>query len=770
MTDPREGAEWPVIVEFLRRTDPQLLARLSRRMINHLCWTGVERAQAMLASYSSSARDRDDEALDDNRPLAHGAGSAIPTSASAIFALAAEHMTGGEILAAIEKWIRDDNSGFLIELLDHFSAEVNAIIQALDRFHQSGLDDSQLSRSTQIGLRASLARRLVTDDTDYINIAKNWLSVADYAELAHRVIATSGSHGKLGGKSAGLLLACAIVRKSPEHAAAIGEVRAPRTWYVVSDALLDFIGYNHLEDVHNRKYLEIDQIRRDYPHIVQVFKHSRFPPEIVQGLSLALDDLQDRPIIVRSSSLLEDRMGAAFSGKYKSLFLANRGTKRERLGALMDAVAEVYSSIFSPDPMEYRAERGLLDVHEEMAIMIQEVVGTRAGRYFLPAFAGVAFSNNEIRWSPRIRREDGLVRLVPGLGTRAVDRLADDYPVLVAPGQPSLRVNVSPEELLHYSPRKIDLINLETGRFDTMPVDMLLKECGRQLPSVPQIVSVLEPGGVPRPAGFDWDPARDRSIVTFDGLLQSTPFVPRLRTLLALLRDRIGGPVDIEFACDGRDFYLLQCRSQAYADDAAPATIPHDMPPERLLFTARRYVSNGRVGDITHVVYVDPEQYQALGTLAALREVGRAVGRLNAVLPKRHFVLIGPGRWGSRGDVRLGVSVTYSDISNAAMLLEVARQRGRYVPDVSFGTHFFQDLVESGIRYLPLYPDEPGVVFNEPFLCGSENLLPRLLPDHAQLAAVLRVIDVPRATGGLVLRVLMNADTSEVVGLFAHPS
>ena len=114
----------------------------------------------------------------------------------------------------------------------------------------------------------------------------------------------------------------------------------------------------------------------------------------------------------------------------------------------MDAIAEVYASIFGPDPTEYRAERGLLDVHEEMGIMIQEVVGQSVGKYFLPACSGVAFSNNEFRWSARIKREDGLLRLVPGLGTRAVDRVADDYPVLIAPGQPSLRVNVTADEVL----------------------------------------------------------------------------------------------------------------------------------------------------------------------------------------------------------------------------------------------------------------------------------------------------------------------------------
>jgi hypothetical protein len=152
-----------------------------------------------------------------------------------------------------------------------------------------------------------------------------------------------------------------------------------------------------------------------------------------------------------------------------------------------------------------------------------------------------------------------------------------------------------------------------------------------------------------------------------------------------------------------------------------------------------------------------------------MREVGRAVSALNRVLPKRQFLLIGPGRWGSRGDIHLGVSVSYADISNAAVLAEVARRKGEYLPDLSFGTHFFQDLVESGIRYLPLYPDDPDVVFNEAFLLRAPNLLPRLLPEFAGLARVLRVIDVPRATEGLVLRVLMNADLEEAVGLFAAP-
>ena len=118
----------------------------------------------------------------------------------------------------------------------------------------------------------------------------------------------------------------------------------------------------------------------------EVFRGPRFGVEGTRRLT----GVEGRPIIVRSSSLLEDLTGAAFSGKYKSLFLGNQGPKTEQLAALMDAIAEVYASVFGPDPTEYRTERGLLDVHEEMGILIQEVVGTRVGPYYFPAFAGVA--------------------------------------------------------------------------------------------------------------------------------------------------------------------------------------------------------------------------------------------------------------------------------------------------------------------------------------------------------------------------------------------
>jgi len=347
-----------------------------------------------------------------------------------------------------------------------------------------------------------------------------------------------------------------------------------------------------------------------------------------------------------------------------------------------------------------------------------------------------------------------------------VDRLADDYPVLAAPGQPGLRVNQTLDETVHYAPKRLDAINLESGHFETVDVAPFLAAWGDQLP-LRQLASIAGPDGVRRPTGLI-DPARDTAVVTFEGLISDSPFMARMKALLQILREELKTPVDIEFASDGEHLYLLQCRPQGMSDGAAPVAIPRDLPPERVLFTAHRYVSNGQTGDLTHIVYVDPEAYGRLDAVA-MRDVGRAVGRLNRLLPRRRFALLGPGRWGSRGDIRLGVPVTYADLSNTAILIEIARRRDSYVPDLSFGTHFFQDLVESAIPYLPLYPDDPAVVFQEQIFRGSPNTLPELLPELAHLADAVRVIDVPKASRGLVLRVLMNGETGEAVGLLSPP-
>ncbi len=762
------GADrWRGPVDVLRRSDRQLFLKVATKMVNHLCWAGVEGAQEILDQMYVIPNPADDQTGEVNIPGPVRGFNEAPLLSGRPFELASAELGHDEVFNLIQAWIVEDKASFLPKVLNNPRSTLNDVSEGLSRFHHLVDDGAELSQSTVDGLTVSLIRRFLTDQLDLITVAKRYLQTTDFMALLDRVILSSDSHGKLGGKTSGLFLAERILKKNAGPDRPVGTIKIPKSWYVASEEIMNFIEYNNLEEVLQQKYREIEQVRHEYPNIVQLFKSSRFPPDIVRGLSMLLDEVGDSPLIVRSSSLLEDRHGSAFSGKYKSLFLANQGNKDDRLRALLDAITEVYASVFGPDPIAYRWEKGLLDFHEEMAILIQEVVGRKVGDYFFPALAGVAFSNNEFRWSPRIRREDGLIRFVPGLGTRAVDRISNDYPVLAVPGQPNLRVNTTIDEVVRYSPAQIDVINLAGNTLETLELSDLLRQCGADYPAFSDVFSILNDETLHKPVPLLVDTARDQLVADFNGLISGSPFVQRVGNMLKILEEGLGCPVDIEFAYDGEDFYLLQCRPQSFTAEDAPAPIPRDIPDAELVFSAGRYISNGHVPDITHIVYVDPDAYGALAERTDLLAVGQAVSRLNKLLPKRQFILMGPGRWGSRGDVRLGVNVTYSDINNTAALLEIARKKGSYVPDLSFGTHFFQDLVESAIRYIPLYPDDNGGSLNVRFLKGSYNLFSEMVPEFSHLADVVHVIDVPMAAEGRVLRVLMNADLDEAVGLLA---
>lgn len=765
-----KSGEWRIVLDMIRKTDPNLFMSILRKLLHQLCWKDIEEADVLLKQSSIAIRTGD-EALpgDDNKPLQKKVINNYDEYIDAILQLASRHMNEDDILIKVQKWIREDKSSTLIKTVEARNSSLAEISDAIRKYYHLAPEKYELSPAMIKGLRVSLLRRFFTEDLSYIRIAKEYVKLTDFHKLIDKMIYTPTSQGKLGGKSSGIFLASNVLSKKAEHSEIIKNIKIPKTWYMASDCVLSFMQYNNLEEVLEQKYKEIDELRLEYPHIVQLFKNSQFPADIEKGLSVALDDFGDTPLIVRSSSLLEDQMGASFSGKYKSLFLANQGPKQERLAALEDAIAEVYASTFSPDPIEYRAERGLLDFHEEMGVMIQEVVGNKIGKYFLPSYAGVAFSNNEFRWSPRIKRDDGLIRIVAGLGTRAVDRIGDDYPILIAPGQPNLRVNVSIDEVVKYSPKNIDVINLEKNEFETISMDDFVKEYGDHCPGLTHVVSIFDGEMLRQPSALDsWDDSN--IVVTFNGLFENTNFIKKAGEILSTLKESLQTPIDIEFASDGRDFYLLQCRPQSFSVEHTADLIPKDIPDEKIIFTANKHISNGKVPEISHIVYVDPVKYSELEKHEHMAQVGRVVGKLNKMLPKRKFILMGPGRWGSRGDIKLGVSVTYSDISNTAMLIEIARQKGGYVPDLSFGTHFFQDLVESSIRYLPLYPDDKGIKFNERFLSICNNILNDMLPEFDHLSDVVKVIDVPRCTNGDILKILVNAELDEALAIIKSPS
>ncbi len=651
----------------------------------------------------------------------------------------------------------------LEDIASSSSVSFAELAEGVRRFCRLPEGQTVLPSSESRSVRLALIRRFVSEQLQFQSVAKNYLRIRDFDDIVDRIVGDERGGGLIGGKAAGMLLGAKILERARQDDPDAPDVPllTPESFFLRSDSMELFLRHNGLRHLQDHKYKDIDEVRNEYPLLLDLFKNAAFPPAIVEQLTVLLERVGTHPLIVRSSSLLEDRFGATFAGKYRSVFVCNQGTPDERLAELLGGIAEVYASSLHPDPISYRRRHGLLDYDENMAVLIQKIVGVHADRYFLPTWAGVAFSRNLFRRNPRIRPEDGMARVVFGLGTRAVDRIGDDKPRILPLGLPALRPEVQARDIIAAGQKTADVVDLGRNRFASRPIAELLAD-GARVPGMGLVFSTVQHDFLRPLMGDGLLTAPAEMVVTFDSFASSSPYPAFLKWCLQTLERVYGCPVDIEFAFDGRHFHLLQCRPQAVRDESSPIQIP-DVPADRQVFSADRDVITGSVDAIDTVVLVDPRDYNRLPSDDRRLAVGRAIRKLNHRLADQRFILVGPGRWGSR-DLRMGIRVSYSDIHNTRMLIEVAREQGGYTPEVSFGSHFFQDLVESDIHYLALYPDEEGVVYDEELLLRSPNALSDLVPEAADLADVVRVIRVADVTGGELLRVDMDGEGQRALG------
>ena len=673
---------------------------------------------------------------------------------------ACRHFNSTDIEDIFALTLKREATGTLQETANLRGVTWGQLADAVHRFCE--LPEGQtLPAAEAEGIRVRLIHHFISDQLEFIGVAKNYIRTRDFDDLTRRIIGSPSGVGRIGGKAGGMYLAYKVLAKHQTEGGA-PSITIPDSYFLRSDVIEEFMKLNRLSEYNIQKYKPVEQIRSEFALIRGLFRSAAFPVEIRQQLRSLLSRTGAVPLIVRSSSLLEDRFGAAFSGKYASLFVANQGDREDRLNMLLDAIADVYASTLGPDPLLYRREHHLIDYDEDMAVLIQKVVGTKVGPYLLPTVAGVAFSRNEYPWAPQIRPEDGMMRMVMGLGTRAVDRVGDESPRMVALGAPTVRPENDTDEIVERAQRHIDVINLEANRLESVTLADLLAT-GAPIPMLDQIVSIRREDDLYTAPGTRIDAPPDRLCITFDKLLKTTDFARRIRWMLDTLQAAYGTPVEVEFACDGEALHVLQCRTINRREAGPAVHVPQGLTDDQIVFTASKFVRTGLVDGIEYIVYVPSAAYDAVPTADGRLAVGRVVGRVNRLLKDKRFILMGPGRWGS-SSILLGVKVTYVDIHNARMLIEVARDKGGYVPEVSFGTHFFQDLVEAGILYLPLYPDQPPNRFNHALLGGSPNALCELLPDEGAVAEQVRVIHVPAVTDGRRLCVALDGTANEAVG------
>lgn len=608
-----------------------------------------------------------------------------------------------------------------------------------------------------------LIRNMISDQLRYINIAKEWFTFADLAEIRRRKIGT----GRIGGKAAGMLLAARVLKQVASEALQAC-MHTPESFFIGSDEIYTFMSINNLVHWNDQKYKTEEQMRAEYPEILEDFVAGEFPPDILEQLASLLDHVNHNPVIVRSSSLLEDNFGTSFAGKYQSIFVPCQGTPAQNLAALSRAIAEVFASTLNPGALLYRRSKGLLDYDERMAILIQEVQGERFGKYYLPHAAGVAFSRNLYRWAPQIRREDGFIRLVWGMGTRAVDRVGNDYPRLVALSHPMLRPSNDAKAIRRYSQQYVDLIDLEANQFKTLPVSEVLAS---RYPPLRYLVQIDEEGYfVPMRTSILQAPL-SQVVLTFDELLRRTPFAERMRELLQLLEKNYKGPVDLEFTLHIRDaesgkpqlvIDLLQCRPQSYLMATEQVALPPELPKEDIVFSTRFVVPQGHIERIDYVLYVSPKGYFSLPTERARNELRRSIGQLNAALEKQKFICIGPGRWGSSNS-DLGVPIDYGDIYHTRALVELAGVGIGPAPEPSLGTHFFQDILEAQIYPLAIVLDDPLTIFRRDFFDETPNCIADFIQIDPALESTLRLVRVSDYRKDHYVRIIMNDEKSLAV-------
>ena len=670
-----------------------------------------------------------------------------------------------ELLHAIVKEVVGQRTGRAPRDELHFNPELAPLEMLLGKAQQYEMLPPEDKAEVQHHLEeiiVVLVRTMISDQLNFVRIAKAYFTVDDFRAIRSRRIGS----GKIGGKAAGMLLAHKILNtEAPELAQ---HITVPESYFIGADVFYDFISLNNLE--YNQKYKSADQIRAEYPVIRAEYEKGRFPEEVAERLRAVLDRAGSTPLIVRSSSLLEDNFGTSFAGKYESHFCPNQGTPRENLRALTTAIRRIYASVYNPDALSYRRRMGLIDYDERMAILLQVVQGQSYHRYFFPALAGVALGRAPIVWNPRLRSDEGFVRLVNGLGTRAVNRVADDYPRLITLSHPTLRPETSPQAIQHYSQHYLDLINLESNEFATLPIKDVLKA---DYDPLRWVASIHEDDTLLPVVSLGRSVTPERFVLTFDNLVQRTDFVPLIKNSLLTLNKRYNGPVEMEFAATitptgGRPnvtLHLLQCRPQSSLREAQVRPAPSDLAASDRLFISSRMVPQGQVSEIEYIIYVNPRAYSNLPA-ERRTELARIIGRLNKNLEGHRFIMVGPGRWGS-ANLDLGVPVSYADIYNSSALIELAYSQKGITPEPSYGTHFFQDLVESQIYPLAVYPDQPGDLLNEEFFSTARNVLGTLLPEAANYADCLKVIQATQERPDAALEISMDGERA--LAYFARP-
>ncbi len=634
------------------------------------------------------------------------------------------------------------------------NAAVNQSMDSWERFFQrtkikyeNGLDVSEeCSRICNI---------MLTRDERLRELIKEHFRPEDYFEIHDRMVGT----GMIGGKATGMLLS----RKLTENLRPdiYSRIEPHDSFYIGSDVFYTYIVDNGFWDLRVRQRTEEGYFTLA-GEAEQKLLSGRFSDAMEEEFRRILEYYGSDPVIVRSSSILEDGFGNAFAGKYESVFCAGNGSLEERLETFEQAVRTVYASTMGLSALDYRKRRGLDKRDEQMAILVQRVSGSRYQDFYMPCAAGVGYSISPYRFSPE-HPSQGMLRLVMGLGTAAVDRRTGSYPRMVMMEDPTKVTLTSSSDKHQFSQRLVDAVLFSSGEVEGLDPDFVRKE-------IPAYMTRLL-------LSHDWDAERiftdrgeNRQIfyVSCDGLVKNRQLMDDMRGILQLLKEAYVYPVDIEYTINvapSGDYVidLLQCRPLQQTKEGDAVVIPQT--PEDQILLETRGVSMGfsRTFPVDLVVYIDPIRYYEM----PYRDKFRVRDLLSAVNWKlrgqgKRMLLLTPGRI-CTSSAELGVPSAFADISEFDMIAEISETRAGYVPELSYGSHIFQDLVEAEILYTAVFETQTTLHFAPSLLQPFAASLSGYAKDTGGLEGLETILQVYKTEdSGLTLYYDMSQEHLQV--------
>lgn len=584
-----------------------------------------------------------------------------------------------------------------------------------------------------------LCKIMIGREQRILDLAQQYFTLQDILAIKKRLIGT----GFIGGKATGMLIARNILLR--DAASDWSRFLEPHdSFFIGSDVFYTYIVENGwwkllMQQKTKEGYFEVARVLRE------LMLGGSFPDEIEDQFWQVIEYFGQSPIIIRSSSLLEDAFGNAFAGKYESIFCVNQGTPEQRYSSFRECVRRVFASTMNEDALAYRKQRGLDQQEEQMALLVQRVSGSYRSRFFFPDLAGVGISYNTFAWQQNMDPKAGMLRLVLGLGTRAVNRVEHDYPRIVALDAPVIKPHAGLNDTRKYSQHQVDLLNIENNRLETVPLDTVMRE-GMNLNL--DLLGMRDASTEGRRSEHE-SSGEDAWILTFDPLLAESNFSEIMQRMLKKLEAAYRYPVDIEFTINfvhAATFLvnLVQCRPLQTKGVRARVRIPPDIPAGDILFqTVGGFMGGDTMQPISRIIHIDPEGYSSL-SLTAKYDIARLIGKLNRLIEDRETMpalLMGPGRWGTTTP-SLGVPVRFSEINNVSAMVEIEHHGGSLMPELSFGTHFFQDLVETDIFYVALFKQKDQVIFNRAWIDAQSNILGALLPGSRHYEGIVKVCDI----------------------------